>query len=115
MSLTPQDVGNVGIWLSGVLSTTGLLLYGLTARWWSSRAGWHVFWFMAVITWIIDLILVRMILGDAPWFAWLRALSFAVGLPAVLGWRIALILGAQVLAYRGGRHRERGMYDQRTG
>lgn len=108
--MTPDLLGTIGVYLSAIVSTVGFVAFVSLARFWRSRGGWHVFWFMLVITWILDLIVVRLILGDAPWFAWLRAASFALGLPAVLGWRLWIIFDLQLrsryrnlMAYGGHR------------
>lgn len=108
--MTPDLLGTVGVYLSAAVSTAGFVTFVSLARFWRSRGGWHVFWFMLVISWILDLIVVRLILGDAPWFAWLRATSFALGMPAVLGWRLWIIFDLQIrgrgrdlMAYGGHR------------
>lgn len=110
--MTPELIGTIGIFLSAAISTIGFAGFVTLAKFWKSRGGWHVFWYMLMITWILDLIVVRDIFGDAPWFVWLRVVSFSVGLPAVLAWRSWIIFDLQLIrrfrrltAYRGARHR----------
>lgn len=93
--MTPHALGTIGIFASAFIATGGFLGFALMARFWTSRGGWHVFWFMLVIAWVLDLIVVRSLVGDSPWFAWVRAVSFAVGMPFVLGWRSWLIFDLQ--------------------
>ncbi len=61
---------------------------------------------MLVIAWVLDQGVARALFGDSPWFAWERAVTFAVGMPLVLGWRSWLILNFQLLH----RHRTRVSY-----
>ncbi len=110
--MTPEQLGTIGVYLSAGASTAGLAGFVLLARFWRSRGGWHVFWYMLMITWVLDMIVVRDLLGDSPWFVWLRAGTFAVGMPAVLAWRSWIIFDLQLrrryrelMAYGGGRHR----------
>ncbi len=102
--MTPQLLGTIGVYLSAAVSTAGFVAFALTARFWSSRGGWHVFWYMLVITWVLDLVVVRYLVGDAPWFAWFRAVTFAIGMPLVLGWRSWIIFDLQI------RHRNDRAY-----
>jgi FtsH-binding integral membrane protein len=104
--VTPQDLGTVGVYLSAAISTVGLVGFATLARFWRSQGGWHVFWYMLVLTWVLDLAVVRALFGDAPWFAWLRAGSLTVGLPLVLAWRAWIIFDLQLVR----RYREAGAY-----
>ena len=109
--MTPILLGTVGVYLSAFLSTAAFVAYASTARFWQSQGGWHVFWYMLMISWALDLAVVRALFGDAPWFAWLRAGTFAVGMPAVLAWRFWIIFDLQsrhrepTVAYGGTRQR----------
>lgn len=108
--MTPQFVGTVGVFVSAAIATVGFIGFATLARFWTSRGGWHVFWFMLVIAWVLDLAVARVLFGDSSWFAWLRAVSFAVGMPFVLAWRSWLVFDLQLrrrfMAYREGRHPE---------
>ena len=94
--MTPQLLGTIGIHLSAVISTVGLVLFVGLARFWRSRGGWHVFWYMLMISWVLDLSSISH-LFDAPWFVWLRVATFAVGMPLVLGWRSWIIFDLQLM------------------
>jgi len=109
--VTPQMLGTVGVFLSAALSTAGFAIFATTARFWHSRGGWHVFWFMLILAWVLDLAVIRTLFGDVPWFAWLRAGTFAVGMPLVLGWRSWIIFDLQFLR----RHRQVGAYREADG
>lgn len=93
--MTPEQLGTIGIYLSAAISTIGFAVFALTARFWRSRGGWHVFWFMLMIAWVLDLSTIAH-LFDPPWFAWLRVGTFAVGMPLVLGWRSWIIFDLQL-------------------
>lgn len=108
--MTPEQLGTIGVFASAVISTAGLVGFVALARFWRSRGGWHVFWYMLMISWLLDLAVIRQLFGDAPWFAWLRAASLAVGLPLVLGWRSWIVFDLQLrsgyrklMAYGGRR------------
>ncbi len=110
--MTPEQLGTIGVYLSAAISTAGFVGFTVLARFWTSRGGWHIFCYMLVITWALDLAVVRDVFGDAPWFAWLRAGTFTVGMPLVLGWRTWIIFDLQVgrrlrrlVAYGGDRQR----------
>lgn len=97
--MTPEVVGTIGLYLSAVIATVGFLAFARLARFWRSRGGWHVFWYMLMVAWVLDLASLSH-WGDPPWFEWLRLGSFAVGMPAVLAWRSWIILDIQLLRRR---------------
>ena len=114
--MTPYLLGNIGVVASAAIATVGLVGFVSLARFWRSRGGWHVFWYMLVIAVVLDLVLVRLVFGDSPWFAWLRAGIFAFGMPLVLGWRLWIIFDLQLrrryrklLAYADRRQQGGGM------
>ncbi len=97
--MTPQTLGTIGVYLSAAISTIGFVVFAATARFWHSRGGWHVFWYMLVIAWVLDLSTIAH-LFDPPWFVWLRVGTFAVGMPLVLGWRSWIIFDLQLWSRR---------------
>jgi hypothetical protein len=94
--MTPEQLGTVGVNASAAIATVGFAGFVSLARFWRSRGGWHVFWYMLVIAWVLDLAVIREIFGDSLWFAWLRAGSLAIGMPIVLGWRLWIIFDLQL-------------------
>jgi hypothetical protein len=94
--VTPQGIGTIGLYVSAVIATVGFAVFAVTARFWASRGGWHVFWYMLVIAWILDLTTVAHFVHGHAWFMWLRVLSFAIGLPIVLAWRSWIIFDLQL-------------------
>jgi hypothetical protein len=108
--VTPQLLGTIGIYASAVVATGGFLGFALAARFWSSRGGWHVFWYMLVIAWVLDLSSLAH-LFDPPWFVWLRVGTFTVGMPLVLGWRSWIIFDLQIRR----RWRKPGAYGEADG
>jgi hypothetical protein len=109
--VTPELLGTIGIYLSAIISTFGLVGFVSLARFWSSRGGWHVFWYMLTITWVLDLSSIAH-LFDPPWFVWLRVGTFAVGMPLVLAWRSWIIFDLQ-LRHRYRRRKAYGEEDSR--
>jgi hypothetical protein len=103
------DIGNVGLLACAVLTTAGVIAYAIRGRgssampWWRSPFGLHLMCFMIAFAIVLDEsaaflvtgpgILVRQGLpGPLDWFAWLRVISFTTLLPAVLAWRLWIIL-----------------------
>jgi len=104
--VTPYLIGTIGIYASALIATVGFVAFVVTARFWESRGGWHVFWYMLVIAWVLDLSSIAH-LFDPPWFTWMRVGTFAVGMPFVLAWRSWIIFDLQLrhrpMAYRESR------------
>ncbi|GEM_PF-2398415 len=104
--MTPYLIGTIGIYASALIATVGFVAFVVTARFWESRGGWHVFWYMLVIAWVLDLSSIAH-LFDPPWFTWMRVGTFAVGMPFVLAWRSWIIFDLQLrhrpMAYRESR------------
>lgn len=98
--MTPTQLGTVGLFLSAAIATIGFLGFAFLARFWTSRGGWHVFWFMLVIAWLLDLNCFYHFFDGQLWYAWLRAGSLAIGLPFVLGWRSWIIFDLQLFHRR---------------
>lgn len=103
--MTPQGLGTFGVYVSAVLATIGFWSFVVLARFWrSGRGGWLVFWDLLLIAWILDLSSIAH-LFDPPWFAWMRVVTFAVGFPVVLGWRLWIIFDLQLLNRRHAKDR----------
>lgn len=102
------DIGNIGLLVCAVLDTAAVAAYGLRARdsrhgrWWRSMFGLHLMCFMLAFAVVLDQgalylltgpgLLVRAAPPRPDWFAWERGVSFAVLIPAVLAWRLCIIL-----------------------
>lgn len=97
--MTPESVGTFGLYLSALIASVGFGGFALTARFWRSVGGWHVFWYMLMVAWILDLATLSH-LGNPEWFVWLRVGSFAVGMPIVLAWQSWLVFDLQVFRRR---------------
>lgn len=108
-ALVLADAGNLGLIYCAVIDTAATLAYAWKARgaghgaWWKSPYGWHLMVFMGAFAVVLDesaiflLTSHLVLLREAPilhpdWFAWLRGLSFITLIPAVLTWRLAIIL-----------------------
>lgn len=92
--MTPESVGTFGLYLSAAIASIGFAGFVLLARFWSSRGGWHVFWYMLMVAWVLDLAVLSHY-GDPLWFVWLRVGTFAVGMPIVLAWQTWLVFDLQ--------------------
>lgn len=103
--MTPQLLGTIGVYLSAAISTIGFIGFTVLARFWHSRGGWHVFWYMLMVAWVLDLSTISH-LFDPPWFSWTRVATFAIGMPIVLAWRSWIIFDLQLRR----RLQERGAY-----
>jgi hypothetical protein len=110
--VTSQFVGTLGLYLSAIIATVGFIGFALMARFWISRGGWHVFWYMLMVAWVLDLAALSHF-GDPAWFTWLRVGSFAVGMPIVLAWRSWLVFDLQLLQRRRNRARRTVKADSR--
>jgi hypothetical protein len=98
--VTSTQLGTIGLFVSAVIATIGFVGFAVLARFWRSRGGWHVFWFMLVIAWILDLNSFYHFFNGDSTYAWLRASSLAFGLPFVLGWRSWIIFDLQLFHRR---------------
>ncbi|HEX8006586.1 MAG TPA: hypothetical protein VF482_09190, partial [Trebonia sp.] len=103
------DAGNIGLIACGMLDTSSVIAYWVQAhggdggKWWRSPFGWHLMCFMAAFAVVLDMNAVylfttgQVLLHTAPpgrpdWFAWVRVISFCTLIPAVLAWRLFIIL-----------------------
>ncbi len=96
--MTASDFGTFLVYFSTFEALLFIVLYHRLAAWWKSEAGRHVMSFMAIIAAVLVLSSLRALLGaslDTPWFQWLRVAVF-VGVPVVIGWRIRLLIRAQM-------------------
>lgn len=87
--------GNVALCASALFATSCVVVYA-RVPWRRTRMGKHLMAKMAVIAAILDLGVLRLIVGDPPWFLLLRTAVFLL-LPFVLAWRLRLLWQAQHL------------------
>jgi hypothetical protein len=90
-----QAIGNALIIASAVLALAFVVLYAAAAGWWRSEGGRNVMALMGSIAAVLALATVKILVGDAWWFVWLRLAVFAA-VPAALGWRLSMLWRAQV-------------------
>jgi hypothetical protein len=88
-----HTVGSVLIILAAAIGTASVVVHA-RVPWWRSQMGRHLMAYMLVIALVLDLSVVRLIVGDSWWFALLRLLVFT-GIPLVLAWRLWLQIKAQ--------------------
>jgi hypothetical protein len=90
-------IGNVLVCLSAAIATTSVILHA-RVPWWRSEMGRHLMAYTATIAAVLDLAVIRMLIGDSWWFALLRLVVFSL-VPAVTAWRVWL----QIKAHRDDR------------
>ncbi|PZG20590.1 putative phage holin [Nonomuraea aridisoli] len=106
--------GSVLVVVSTLLALSCVVIYSLTAGWWRSPMGRHLFSFMAVLAaglslWSVQLLTSGRFAGPTDThLLWLyvRALAF-LAFAWVLSWRLVIIARAQ-LAERRVRRKEKG-------
>jgi len=103
------NVSNIGLICSAALNTAAVIAYAVRGRgargvmpWWHTPFGLHLMCFMAAFAIVLDEGAIYLILNgsvlvtSAPfrpdWFAWVRVLSYVILVPAVLTWRLWIIL-----------------------
>ena len=84
-------LANVLIVITAVIALACVAAQALLARWWRTPAGRHVFAFQAVLAAIATLWALRVWFPDNDTIRAARSLAF-LGLPVVLGWRLAIIV-----------------------
>lgn len=93
-----EIAGNIMVVVTTVLAWAFVVLYHVKAPWWRSEIGRHVMTYSTVVAAVLTLATVRLFSGasldDTPWFAALRLVVFA-GVPAAIGWRIAILWRVQ--------------------
>lgn len=85
--------GNIVLCASAFFATLGVVVY-VRVPWWRSPMGRHLMIKMAVLALILDLGVIRLMFGEAPWFLLLRLVVYAL-LPLVLAQRVWLLWQAQ--------------------
>jgi hypothetical protein len=89
-----EVIGDVLLIVSAVLATGFIGVYHWSAVWWRSSDGRHVMGFMAVLAALLDLGVVRIVIGAPAWFLWLRLVVF-VAVPVLLAQRLRILVRAQ--------------------
>ncbi len=103
------DAGNIGLIACAAIDTTAAVSYAVRARggghgaWWRTPVGLHLMCFMIAFAVVLDQGAVYLLTTGGPlvstappgrpdWFAWERVISFTLLIPAVLAWRLIIIL-----------------------
>jgi hypothetical protein len=101
VNVNPVVVGNVELVIFAALVSAFVVVYGATTRWWEGHAGANMMAFMFILSIVSGLGVVHLFVDDnnARWFLWLRVGVFALA-PVVAGWRLWMLIRAQVLTPR---------------
>lgn len=99
-------VGSVLVVVSALLADACVLAQALLARWWETPQGRHVFAFQVALALCLDLWTLRLAIPEGDWFLFARMAAFAL-IPAVLAWRLAIILRTWRTARRNRRETAR--------
>ncbi len=86
-------IGNVLLTVAAIVATASVVVHA-RVPWRDSQMGRHLMAYMGVIALVLDLGVVRLIIGDYPAFSVIRLVVF-VGVPIVMAWRLVLQLQAQ--------------------
>ncbi|MFF0867614.1 hypothetical protein ACFYUV_38035 [Nonomuraea sp. NPDC003560] len=84
-------IANVVLVVTAVLALACVAAHALLARWWRTGAGRHVFAFQAVVAALTTVVALRTWFPDSDVIRTARSIAF-LGLPVVLGWRLAIII-----------------------
>lgn len=86
-------IGNGLISWAAVVGVLSVIVHAL-GPWRASEMGRHLMAYMTAIAAVLLLSVVRIIIGDSPWFQSLRLVVF-VGVPVTMTWRLVLQLQAR--------------------
>ncbi|MER6581837.1 hypothetical protein [Nonomuraea sp. NPDC001023] len=84
-------IGNVLLVVTALIAWACVVSQALLARWWETAAGRHVMAFQAELAALAGLWALRVWFPDVEAIRIARSIAF-VGLPIVLGWRLAIII-----------------------
>ncbi len=88
-----QLIGNGFLVWAAVAGTASVAVH-LRVPWWQSVMGRHLMAYMLVFALVLDLGVVKLIVGDSGGFQLLRLITFT-GVPIVMTWRLLLQIKAQ--------------------
>lgn len=86
-------LGNVLLVLSAIPAIGSVLVYS-TVTWWRSAWGRHLMSYMAAVALVLGLGVVRLVWGDSPWFAGLRATAYVLT-TVMFWWRLFIVIQAR--------------------
>lgn len=86
-------VGNGLLAWAALVGTASVVLHS-RVPWWRSRMGQHLWCYMLVMAVVLDLGVIKLVIGDSLPFQTLRLVTF-VGVPIVMTWRLWLQIQAQ--------------------
>lgn len=88
-----QLIGNCFLVWAALVGTASVAVH-LRVPWWHSVMGRHLMAYMCVFAIVLDLGVVKLIVGDSWVFQLLRLITFT-GVPIVMTWRLLLQIKAQ--------------------
>jgi hypothetical protein len=88
-----QLIGNCFLVWAALVGTASVAVH-LRVPWWYSVMGRHLMAYMCVFAVVLDLGVVKLIIGDSWGFQLLRLITFT-GVPIVMTWRLLLQIKAQ--------------------
>ncbi len=109
-----QLIGNGFLVWAALVGTASVIVH-LRVPWWTSIMGRHLLAYMMVFAVVLDLGVIKLIIGDSWGFQLLRLITFT-GVPVVMSWRLYLQISAQRAAGRGsGGNSQAGIRDTTDG
>lgn len=91
--MSQVQIGNALLCVTAVVASASVVLHALTP-WWRSEMGRHLMAYAGVIATVIDLGVIKLVVGDSHGFQILRTCVFAL-VPVVMAWRVWLQLKAR--------------------
>jgi hypothetical protein len=88
-----QLIGNVLLIWAAVMATLSVILHA-RVPWRRSEMGRHLMAYMGVMAAVLVLGVIRIFIGDSPWFQLIRLVTF-IGVPIAMTWRVWLQIKAQ--------------------
>jgi hypothetical protein len=92
-----QLAGNFFLVWAAAVGTASVIVHS-RVPWWQSVMGKHLFAYMLVFAIVLDLGVIKLVIGDSWGFQLLRLATF-IGVPIVMSWRLYL----QIVAQRSAR------------
>lgn len=86
-------IGSALLVITALVATASVLVHA-RVDWRATTMGRHLMLYMSVIAAVFDLSVVRLVLGDSPWFTTLQLVVF-VGVPVAMIQRLYLQVQAQ--------------------
>jgi uncharacterized membrane protein len=93
-------VGNVLVFWAAIVGVASVVVHS-RVRWWETRVGQHLFYYMLTMATVLVLACIRVVFGDSWWFQLLRLIVF-IGIPVLMTQRLIIQVSVQRAAVKAG-------------